>query len=227
MRKIKNSFIAVTLMLFLSVTVNLSAQDLRFGLYADPAVSWFSSNTKEVANDGARSGFSFGFTFNRYFAENYSFSTGLSLQNVGGRLTATDTVLMQFNNISAEVLPGKPVIYRLQYLSVPLGLKLESNQIGYIKIFSDLGLDTKFLVGGKADIPSAQIEKEVALRELNRLNIGWHLTAGIEYSLGGTTELLFGIGFENSFIDITKDLKDQPDDRIKNNLIKFRLGLNF
>ena len=89
-------------------------------------------------------------TFNKYFAPNYSFSTGISLLNAGGRLVSTDTTVMEFTNFNSTVLPGNPVIYKIQYLSIPVGLKLQTNQIGYLTFFTDLGLDPKVVIGGKA-----------------------------------------------------------------------------
>jgi hypothetical protein len=51
--------------------------------------------------------------------------------------------------------------------------------------------------------------------------------AGIEYSLGSTTALVFGLGFENNFLDVTKDLNQQPNDRVSHKILKFRIGVNF
>jgi hypothetical protein len=51
--------------------------------------------------------------------------------------------------------------------------------------------------------------------------------AGIEYSLGGSTSMVFGLGFENNFLDVTKELNNQPSDKIKMKLLKLRLGINF
>jgi hypothetical protein len=217
------------LILILVAGKNLMAQEknIRFGVFADPVIAWFSSDTKETKNDGARAGLNFGFTFNKYFDKNYSFSTGLSLLNAGGRLTNADSVEMAFNNFTTEVAPGEPMIYRIQYLNIPLGLKFESDQIGYTRFFVDLGLDAKVVLGGKVDIPSHEIEKEAAADELNLFNIGYHLMAGAEYSLGGNTEMVFGIGYENNFLDVTNDINDQPTDRIKHNIIRFRIGINF
>jgi hypothetical protein len=208
---------------------NLNAQDknIRFGVFADPVIGWFSSDTKVTKNDGSRAGINFGFTFNKYFGENYSFSTGLSLLNAGGRLTGTDTVEMVFSNFKTEVMPGESMIYRIQYLNIPLGLQFESNQIGYIRFFTDLGLDTKVVVGSKVDIPSEGIEKEAAGEEVNTFNLGYHLMAGIEYSLGGNTEMVFGLGYENNFLDLTNDINDQATDRIRHNIFRFRIGINF
>lgn len=223
---INKATVLVMIFLFISV-VKISAQDISFGIYADPIISWFSSDTKETKNEGARAGFSFGFTFNRYFAKNYSFSTGISILNAGGRIVNTDTVTMTFNNFDKVVPKNESVVYRIQYLVIPIGLKFESNQIGYLKFFADIGLDPKYVIGGKVDIPALDIKGESAANELKRLNLGYHITGGIEYSLGGTTSLILGLGYENTFLDITKEKNDQPVDRISQNILKFRIGVNF
>ena len=147
--------------------------------------------------------------------------------SAGGRLVSNDTTLMEFTNFKKTVLPGQSVIYKIQYLSIPVGLKLQTNQIGYVTFFSDLGLDPKIVIGGKADIPSLDIRGEKAMNELRMFNLSYHITAGIEYSLGGTTALVFGLNFDNNFLDITKDNKDQPKDKISHKLLSFRIGVNF
>jgi hypothetical protein len=224
--KYLNISIFASFFLFVSGT-GLIAQDISFGVFADPVVSWFSSSTKKTENDGSRAGINFGLTFNRYFGKNYSFSTGLSLMHAGGRLTSTDTIEMVFTNFRTKVAPGESMVYRIQYMNIPIGLKFESNQIGYVTFFTDLGLDAKVVVGGKADIPSEDIEKEEAARELNTFNLGYHLMAGIEYSLGGNTSMVFGLGFEHNFLDITSDINNQPSDNINHNIFRFRIGVNF
>jgi len=227
MKKIKVFGITAFLIAGLLVTSSVFPQEIRFGIFADPVIGWFSSDTRETSNEGARPGFNFGITFNRYFAKNYSFSSGISILNAGGRLVTSDTITMYFNNFNTEVPAGKSVVYKIQYINVPLGLKFESNQIGYVTFFSDVGLDPKVVIGGKVDIPSASVEGETAIKELNRMNLGYHIAAGISYSLGGTTEIVLGLGFEQNFIDITRDILPQPQDKISHNLLKFRLGINF
>jgi hypothetical protein len=211
---------------FLSLTV-INGQNFRFGVFADPVISWFSTDTRETSNDGARAGFNFGFTFNKYFSDNYSFSSGISIMNTGGRLYNADTIEVVFNNFTTEVAAGKSVVYRIQYLSIPLGLKFESNQIGYVTFFADVGIDPKYAIGGKIDIPSESIKGESAENELRKLNLSYHILAGIGYSLGGKTEIVLGLGFEHCFLDATKDLNLQPVDKISDNIIKFRIGVNF
>lgn len=218
----------IIIVILILAPFNLNAQQrISFGIHADPVISWFSSDIREVRNSGARPGFNFGFTFNNYFTSNYSFSTGLSILNAGGRLISSDTTKLLFTNFTSTVLPGKPVVYKIQYLVIPVGLKFQTNQIGYLTYFADLGLDPKVVIGGKADIPSLNIKSERAMTELRRFNMSYHITAGIEYSLGGTTALVLGLNFDNNFFDITKDNKNQPVDKVSHKILSFRLGINF
>jgi hypothetical protein len=219
--------IVLIILLISTPFVSNAQQKIVFGLHADPVISWFSSDIKEIKNEGSRPGFNFGLTYNKYFTPNYSFSTGISLINAGGRLISSDTTILEFTNFTSTVLPGKPVVYKIRYLAIPVGLKLQTNQIGYITFFSDVGLDPKIVIGGKADIPSLEISKEDAMNELRKVNLSFHITGGIEYSMGGTTALVLGLNFDNNFMDITKDNSGQPADKISHKLLSFRIGINF
>src|ERR1035437_3797389 len=202
-------------------------QVISIGIHADPTISWFSTDISKVKNDGARPGFNFGVNFYNYFTRNYSFSTGISLMNAGGRLVSSDTTILILTNSSAKILPGKSVIYKLQYLAFPIGLKLQTNQIGYVTFFSDLGFVPKIAISRRADIPSLDISGENALNELRIINLSYHITGGFEYSLSGSTALVFGIDFDNNFLDITKDTGKQPKDIVSQKILSFRFGVNF
>ena len=154
--------IALSLVLFFSSIFSNAQQRIGFGIHADPVISWFSTDIKQVQNDGARAGFNFGLTYNKYFAPNYSFSTGISLMRAGGRLVSSDTTVLEFSKSKYTVLPGNPVVYKIQYLVFPIGLKLQTNQIGYLTYFTDLGLDPKIVISRKADIPSLGLTDENA-----------------------------------------------------------------
>lgn len=220
-----------TMTLVTLMSLGAFAQDnegrISFGLHFDPVVAWFRSDINQTINKGARPGFNAGLTFNKYFSSNYAFSMGLNIISAGGRLASTDTLIMVYNNFSSVVNPGVPVIYKIQYISFPFGLNLQTNEIGYVKIFTNIGLDPKIVLSGKNDIPQLDIKSEDASNEIRKFNMGWHITAGIEYSLGGSTGLAVGLNFENNFLDITKDNGKQPRDKVTHKMLGLRLGLNF
>jgi len=221
-----NKIILILLLVLGSATLS-AQQRIGFGIHADPSVNWFSTDISQVRYNGARAGFNFGLTYNKYFAPNYSFSTGISLMRTGGRLVSSDTTTMEFSNSRLKVLPGNPVEYKIQYLVIPIGLKLQTNQIGYLTFFSDLGLDPKIAISRKADIPSLNISGENANNEINLFNLSYHITAGIEYSLGGTTALVFGLNFDNNFLDATTDNGNPRTDKVSQKILSFRFGVNF
>jgi|WetSurMetagenome_2_1015567.scaffolds.fasta_scaffold01232_8 hypothetical protein len=202
---------------------------IRIGIHCDPLISWLNTNTTVNASEGVRPGFDFGVNFYRYFAPNYAFSTGIGFMNAGGRLSSSETTTVLFNSFSTEVLPGKEVVYKLKYLTMPFGLKLQTNQIGYLTFFSDIGFDARILLSSRINIPSEGIENESGQKEVKPINIGWHVTFGGEYSLGGSTALTGGIGFDDNFFDVTKDNvnANQVEDRSLLKFVRFRLGVIF
>ncbi len=219
--------ITLIIALISATTISNAQQTISFGVHADPVISWFSTDISKVKNDGARPGFNFGLTFNNYFTKNYSISTGITLMHTSGRLVSTDTLFLKFTNSNVKVLPGKQVVYKIQYLAVPIGLKLQTNQIGYLTVFTDLGFVPKVAISRRADLPYLGISGENALNELRIFNLSYHITGGFEYSLGGSTALVFGIDFDDNFLDITKDPGTNSKDIASQKLLSFRFGVNF
>jgi len=203
---------------------------INFSIHFDPLISWFSTDSYDTRNDGVVPGFNFGLSYNKYFSPNYSFSSGINIINAGGRLINRGTTHFELKNYSSAIItiqPGEAITYRITYLSIPLGLKLQTNQIGYGRFFADLGFDPKIVIGGRADIPSLNIQGGNALPELNTFNLSFHLMAGMEYPLSGNNSFIVGIGFDHYLFDITRDNGDQPSNVVTQKLLSFRIGMTF
>jgi hypothetical protein len=203
---------------------------LTFGIHFDPLISWFSTDSYDTRNEGVVPGFNFGVSYNRYFTPNYSFSSGINIIYGGGRLVSRETSHFELKNYNNDIIiiqQGEAITYRITYLSIPLGLKLQTNPIGYGRFFTDFGFDPKVVIAGRADIPSLNIHGANALPELNPFNLSFHIMMGMEYPLAGNSNVLFGIGFENNLFDITKDNGDQPSDLVSQKMLSFRMVFGF
>jgi len=218
--------------IFMVVPLLATAQDgIKLGVNVAPQVAWFGSDNSAITNHGSKPGFGFGISIKDYFSENYAFTVDVNLMTVGGRLSSADTTMFDFSNkertTSEEVFANNAINYRIQYLSFPVGLQLQTTQIGYITVFSNIGIDPKIVVSGKASIPSQDIDTQTATSELKVFNLGYHIKAGIEYSVAGNTSLVVGLGYENNFLDVTKDINDQARDKITHNILSLQLGIIF
>jgi len=203
---------------------------ISFSIHFDPLISWFSTDSYDTRNDGVVPGFNFGISHNSFFGPNYSFYSGINIIKAGGRLINRETTRFELKNYSSSIFtvePGEAITYRITYLSIPLGLKLQSNQIGYGRFFTDLGFAPEIVIGSRADIPSLNIKGGNASPELNIFNLSFHIMAGMEYPLAGNNSLIIGIGFDNSLFDITRDNGDQPSNLVTQKLLSFRIGLTF
>jgi len=178
---------------------------INFSIHFDPLISWFSTDSYDTRSDGVVPGFNFGISYNRYFTPNYSFSSGINIINVGGRLINKETTRFELKDYSSSILtvqPGEAITYKITYLAIPLGLKLQTNQIGYGRFFTDVGFDPEILIGGRADIPSLDIKGGNALPELNTFNLSFHIMAGMEYPFAGNNSFIVGIGFEKAYLTL-------------------------
>jgi hypothetical protein len=203
---------------------------INFSIHFDPLISWFSTDSYDTRNDGVVAGFNFGISYNSNFSPNYSFSSGINIIKAGGRIINRETTRFELRNYSSAIFtidPGESITYRITYLSVPLGLKLQTNQIGYGRFFTDIGLDPKVVIGGRADIPSVNIKEGNAMPELNPFNLSFHIMAGMEYPLSGNNNFIVGIGFDKNLFDITRDNGDQPSNVVIQKMLSFRIGMTF
>ena len=199
----------VLLLVFATIQVHgQEAKSLRLSFVAEPQISWLKPDIDGVESRGNRAGYNFGVIMDRFFAENYAFSTGLTINTTGGKLRYSQAD-------SADV----DMEYQLRYIEVPLGLKLRSNNFRRTNFYGRFGLTPQINIEARND-QDKTIGDQVRLFDL-----GYHLGAGLEYSLGGSNALMFGLLYHNGFTDIT----DEPgfDDKTVLNRLVFEIGFIF
>jgi hypothetical protein len=204
----------------------LCGQDYRINVYINPLISWFRSNSSDLKNVGSRAGLTINLSGEKYLSKKFAFKAGLSVINTAGRLKTNDPVNYIFHDFTAEVASGDPVTYHLNYLSLPFGIKYRTDDPVPLNYFAEAGLDPKIVIRGRVDIPSLDIYNQRAMTEIKAFNVGYHLNGGIDYSLSEKISFILGLGFENNFLDITKDIGGQTIERTSQRLLKFIFGIN-
>jgi hypothetical protein len=192
--------LAITLFFALA---NLSGQGLHIGVYTEPQITWINSDEANVAHDGSVVKFNSGIDFDIFFMPNYAFTIGLGLNNMGGKLLYYDTTRFSQTNSTLIIPAGFTAKHSLQYLNIPLGLKLKTTELGYTTFYFHGGLSP--LLNLKAVTSSAQLSlvKENIKEEINLFSLNYFVSAGIEYRLAGNTALILGLKWSSGFNDVT------------------------
>ena len=225
------------LLLALAFTGKTYTQDgsqLKFGVFVQPSATWLSPQSRDIESAGSTFGFSGGLIMENYFQDNYAISTGLGIGSQGGRLKYGIPSGVHVYDQIDSVPAGTTISYKANYITVPLGLKLKTNQIGYITYFADLGFTFQFNYSAKAesdgDIYDLEKNREAyklsgtesVMKEFSLFNVGYHFGGGIEYGISEDTALLFGVTYHNGFTDATESTA-----RVLSRVLAFRVGVMF
>ena len=133
-------------------------------------------------------GFAYGIMGEYSFADNYAFATGAEVSYRGGKLAVKDTS-SKFN---------------LQYIEIPLSLKMKTNEIGYFTYFAQFGFSPGIRIKSKSEttVQNTTVEDEDLNDETSPFNVAMIIGLGGQYSLGGKTSLLMAIVFNNGFTNV-------------------------
>ncbi len=196
----------------------------RFGLTLSPQISWLSAVDNGLEGKGGNLGFAYGLLMDLSIPENYAFATGLLISSDGGKVSYLDSI--KFNALPDTLYPaGTTVNYHIQYIEIPLSMKLHTNQIGYITYFGQFGLQAGIAIRSRADIENS-VTKQNFGKDVTPGNLGLLLGGGLEYALTGNTSGLIGLQFTNGFIDVTDNPSGFKRKSTLNHL-RLQLGVYF
>ncbi len=215
----------VFILLFVILIVNIGvAQKVRFGLQFSPIVSWMKPNVTTIESEKPSFGFNYGIVLDNNFTDHYSFSTGVLINNYGGKLRYIDKIpeFITADSTYLNLDSGAIVTYKLQFIEIPISMKFKTNEIGYITYFMRAGLNPQIKVGAKGDVTQENISGANIKKEVNFLNLSYHIGGGIEYSLGENTAFLVEVIYSNGFLDVTSD-----KNKVVLNNVALRLGILF
>ncbi len=206
-------------MFFLGLVLAFGAEaQSKLGIKFSPTLSTnrikYEGSDYAFSSDGVGGRFVFGPIYDHFLTDNYSISTGLlyAPKRVGLEIRRTG----EANTTES---------YNLQYLQVPVTLKLFTNE---------LALDTRvfFQLGGLMEVkinekPGNKVNPVVDRFQF--FDVGLHLGVGVEHRLGYNTILFGGFFYNRGLINAAaKTTIDMADDlKIHNDLLGLDLGVKF
>lgn len=219
------------LVLLLLFAKNLAAQDengtgFEGALRATPIFMWTKVDVENSAlftakNDKLKPGFAYGIMVDYFFAPNAGISSELRIAHLGAAFSVTD--------VATDTTKSQN--FRLQYVEIPVSLKMRTKEVGYMKYYGQFGLMPSINIKAKRDevAKSGNSTKETtdisASKDVVPIGLSLVIGAGTTYNLGGSTSLMGGISFHNGFTNMVK--KDKFDAMIKPAYIALNLGVIF
>ena len=232
--------------------VELSAQSaFRFGFQLSPNFTWMANNERDINGNGTNLGLKVGVVGEKFlsaqdnylltFGIGFAFNQGGTLRHdIGGdfwpnSLEETDPL----RNFPDGFPDGVNLKYGIQYIELPIGLKMRTQEFGYLRYYIEpaftLGIATQArgAVNGAGGISTEDIDIK---KDVGFFNLSLGIGAGVEYSIGENLALIGGLAFQSGFTDVSSDDGTQKaagqapvpeDSKAKINSLTIRIGVMF
>lgn len=213
-------------------------KNFRFGLKTTGALTWYAPDDKKKFESGGVSakggyGLMMEFRLNKVAV----LATGLQVDYDGGKLnfggTTKDTSFYYLSDgalLSNKDTAGKDYTayalnsrqYNTTYVTIPLTLKLKTNEIGYLTYYGQFGLNASFRLKNRTDdavslttVSSTQPYLSAAngtasqndidnTKDMQLFKFALNIGGGAEWNLSGSTSLVFGLNWYNGFSNVLK-----------------------
>ncbi|MBP9186487.1 MAG: PorT family protein [Bacteroidia bacterium] len=234
----------ITTCCIITAFAHTASAQIKLGIKLSPQLTWVTTESKGIENGSSRINAAYGLMLDYYFTENYAFSTELTVASFAGELKVKDAVVTRNGN--TNIPEDINYTYRARYLSIPLIIKMRTNEIGYFRYYAEFGLDVSALVRGKADVKSSAINltdvnvnnpdnaddykiesKETPATtfddDLAFFRTSMIIGAGIKYNIFGNTLLVAGLRYNNALTNFTVE----DNWKAKMNAVSLNLGVVF
>jgi hypothetical protein len=218
----------VITILFLLFTINIFAQEngplpygFRLGLTAHPNFGFIKAENGK--GNGVALGFSYGLMGDFNFAENYSFATGITVTTINGKSTEINPT--QFAPANSPTATAYDLKYKMQYLEIPLTIKLKTSEINGVRWYGQFGLSNGIKLSAKQDAETGGtgVANDINAGDWTRLyRAGMIIGGGGEFKLSGKSSLLLGLTYNNGFTNISS-----TGSNVRNHYVGINFGVFF
>ncbi|MEM8567830.1 MAG: porin family protein [Bacteroidota bacterium] len=212
-----SKYILIICLSFLSI---FSANgQFKLGIQFSPTLSTnrieANSDSLNLDTDGTGLRMAFGPIIDYQIKDNYYFSSGL--------LFVSKRVGIESTRVDRSGLPNRET-YSLQYLQIPVSLKLFTNEVSIDKKFYvQLGTTLEFAIDEKSKEDENFLIEDFALFDSSLL-----LGFGLEYRLGVNTTLFGGFSYHRGLANVVSEqVALDTDITMKNDYLGLDLGIKF
>lgn len=193
----------IILTVLIITVLSVSAQSFKLGFQASPHLTWMNSSDTNINNCESKLGIKYGLEADIYLAglPRYTLNTGLFVANHSFK--ARYSLAAPYSIGDATFEQPVEINYSLNYLEIPLNIKLRSDQFFRITYYGQFGLSGQINLSATAVSSDGQINGESMSEEIGLFNLGMLVGGGAEYDVGGHTALNFGIQYSNGLVDIS------------------------
>ena len=237
--------ITILTLALLLTQLSFAQNSFRFGLKGASNFGWLSGNDKTIENDGTTVGFAYGLMGEYAINSTYGLHAELLLSQVNSKfnLTSEQSFVNDINNTKISSLNYK---YTIQYIEIPMSMKLNTKEIGNLVYFGNFGFSPGFALNARASITSGDIPQSIKDLDPTNYRVNddeWDdftldnfddkvflfrfpliIGGGVEYRMAGSTSLQAGVRFAYTFTDMF--VKDKTADA-KNNYFAVSVGVLF
>ncbi len=204
--------------LLILFTITSFAQT-KLGLKLAPVVSTnrVTNDAQSAEKDGSAMKLSVGLIVDKPLSDTYFLSSGLIY--LPKRAAFIDNAPLAFD--------GTPIQeeYTVQYLQIPISLKLFTNEVAPdFKVYFQVGGGAEIKVFDEPDDPSYTL-----INSFNPLDVSVILGTGVEYRAGISTTLFGGISYQRGLSNVIKDVTvaTSEDLAVRSTIVSFDFGVKF
>lgn len=231
MKKKLTLTIALSLLI---VTASVFAQTptkFRFGISGNVGYGWIKPKVSAITTKDGKAALGYALMFDYNLSETIAISSGLDINYRGGSASFY---------FEKGLAVGSTKI-NLQYLEIPLQLKMKTKAIGYFTYFASFGGSLGYTLDRFGDYNLTETNSNInssnkiiisdsSLKAyINPLSVSLLINIGTEYNISGKTSLYGSLFFNNSFLDIMTDPKISKEYLMnaRANVLGVKLGVFF
>jgi len=211
--------------MLLFISILSPGQFIKLGFQASPQLTWMKSTNTDILNEQSRMGIKYGVEADLFLmgVPRYSLNTGLFISNNSfkARYNLANTISVGDQPLTNPV----SIQYKLNYLEIPLNIKLRSDQFYRLTYYGQFGITNLFNISASAISSDAKLNGNNVSESIRLYNMGMLMGGGVEYDVGGNTAINCGIQYTNYFLDASSIRN--LDEKTTMNSLRLVIGVMF